>query len=198
MRNLVTAADVKTWLDNKEKSVCLEAGTIVTPAARDAARDYGIEIVEGAAVCQRPVGERPGGPGPKVVDQATIAKIVEEVIAAMGLAKPAAYEADPCGFKLARGECLNIGDGSGKETVSNIFGGTDCAPLSAGLLVATASQAREVKGSEIHYVLSGAVKYRINDREYTGRAGDTAFLPAGARVSLAGADTAKIFFVAGP
>jgi ethanolamine utilization protein EutQ len=195
MRKLVTAADVKTWLDNKEKTVCLEAGTIVTPAARDAARDYGIEIIEGAVACQRPAAAQPGGPEAKVVDQATIARIVEEVIAAMGLAKPAAYEADPCGFKLARGERLDAG---GKETVSKIFDDTDSARLSAGLLVATASQAREVKGNEIHYVLSGAVKYRINDREYTGRTGDTAFLPAGARVSLAGADTAKIFFVACP
>jgi ethanolamine utilization protein EutQ len=198
MRNLVTAADVKKWFDNKEKTVCLEPGTIVTPAARDAARDYGIEIIEPAAVCQRPAGERPGGPEPKGVDQLMIARIVEEVIAAMGLAKPAAYEADPCGFKLARGKCLNAGVGSSKETVCNIFGGPDCAPLSAGLLVATASRARDVKGSEIHYVLSGTVKYRINGREYTGRAGDTAFLPAGAKVSLAGAETAKIFFVVGP
>lgn len=199
MRNLVTAADVRKWLDNKEKTVCLEAGTIITPAARDAARDYGIEIVEGTAVRQGAAADRSAGPEPKAVDQAMIAKVVEEVIAAMGLAKPAAYEADPCGFKLARGDRLNIGDGSGKDAVRQIFGAPDSPRLSAGLIMAAeAAHTREVKGSEIHYVLAGTVKYLVNGREYTSRAGDAAFLPAGAKVSLAGADTAKIFFVACP
>ncbi len=194
MRKLVTADDVRTWRDNKEKTVCLEAGTIITPAARDAARDYGIEIVEGTAACS-PAVAQPPRPDGKDFDQALIARVVEEVIAAMGLAKPSAYETDPSGFKLALGDRFD--SGGGKDAVRSVFDAADSPRLSAGLLLAAAApQTREVTGGEIHYVLSGTVKYSVKGREYTSRAGDAAFLPAGARVSLTGADTARIFFVA--
>jgi ethanolamine utilization protein EutQ len=195
MRKLVTAAEVRTWLGNKEKTVYLEAGTIITPAARDAAHDYGIEIVEGTAA-QNPADQSAGSEF-KNFDQAIIARVVEEVIAAMGFAKPPAYETDPSGFKLARGDRFAIGNG--KDAVRTIFDGADSPQFSAGLLLAAATpRLREVKGGEVHYVLSGTVRYLVNGREYISRAGDAAFLPAGARISLTGADTATIFFVACP
>ncbi len=188
MRKLVTAADVRIWLDSKEKTVYLEAGTIITPAARDAARDYGIEIVEGAAACA-PSADEPARPESKDFDPAMIARVVEEVIAAMGFAKPPAYETDPSGFRLARG--------IGKGAVRSVFDGAGSPRLSAGLLQAAAiPQVREVKGGEIHYVLSGTVRYAVKDREYISRAGDAAFLPAGASISLTGVETARIFYVA--
>lgn len=199
MRDLVTAADVKRWLEAKEKTVCVAAGTIITPAARDAARDYGIEIIEGAAVPKETVCKQTAGPEPKAIDQAVIAKIVEEVIAAMGLHRPGSCEDDPCGFKLARAYSLRDADGNGKDGVKHFFAGKDNCQLPAGLIApGDAFLVREVKSGEVHYVLAGTVKYLINGREYTGRPGDAAFLPAGAKVSVTGTGATKIFFAACP
>lgn len=198
MRNLVTAAEVRKWLEKNEKTVYIEAGTIITPAARDAARDNGIEIVEGAAG-PRPAVSQAEGPGPGNIDQTLIARIVEEVIAALGQQKTAACEADPCGFKLVRSERLSWSDSGDNVKVKQVFDGKDHPNRLAGLIALEgAAPVREMKGSEIHHVLAGTVSYLINGREYAGQAGDTAFLPAGARVALTAAGPAKIFFVACP
>lgn len=198
MRNLVSVADVRKWREKDEKTVYIDAGTIITPAARDAAREGGIEIIEGDAPGLKPsVACRTDSPRLQNIDQALIARIVEEVIAALSQPKVLACETDPSGFKLARGERLNWSGDSDKYRVKQIFDGRDNLNCIAGLisLEGTAPE-REMKRSEIHHVLSGTVSYRINGREYIGKTGDTAFLPMGTQVGLATADRGEIFFVA--
>ncbi len=204
MRKLVTAADVKNWAASNMKTAQVEIGTIITPAARDAARDYGIEIIEGVAACRQPAPavqetSLPDVLAPKALDQAIIARIVEEILVVLEQRKKAAYETDACGFKLVRGEALEWGDGSEKVKVKQVFDGKESPNLFAGMISLSGDlPVRQQKGSEIHFLQSGTVSYRINGREFSGKAGDMVFLPAGAQVGLGSAGNARIFYVACP
>lgn len=206
MRDLVTAADVKKWADGQEKTVHIAANTIITPAARDAARDYGIELIEGAAAqtgprCAANSASPVAEPTPAGVSQAFIAQVVEEVIAALGQGRPrppAEREADPSGLRLVRSGA-GWDAGTNKVKIKPLFDSGDSPNLAAGLLALEgAAPPQEKRGSEVHYLLEGTVAYTVGGREYVARAGDAVLLPANTEVSVAAAGRAKLFFVVYP
>ena len=108
MRTLITVADVKEAVANKNKIINATSKTIITPAARDVANENGIQIIindETKAV----VGSKN--------EQATnfnselIMQIVQEVIAGMDLSKLSAITgkiADHSGLRIVRGDGLSM------------------------------------------------------------------------------------------
>lgn len=103
MKKLFAVADVKLMAKNGEKEFYADDNTIVTPAARDAAKEFGIKIIKGAPVnlagCCQPAATDsepttapcppPSAPAlPATVDAATVRKIVEQVVNAMSGGTP--------------------------------------------------------------------------------------------------------------
>lgn len=87
IRKLVTAADVKAWSDAGRRTVTVSENTIITPAAWDEAKDYGLSIVFGS--------EPPAAKSSEVeTNQQVISQIVEQVIAAL-TSSPARDQAEP-------------------------------------------------------------------------------------------------------
>ncbi len=205
MRNLITAADVKKWAGQQEKIVYIQANTIITPAARDACKDYGVELVEGKTESSPAGGgpclsaPQPDAGAPRGIDHAFVARVVEEVVAVLGRTRarlPAACETDPCGFKIVHGDRLSWDGGSAKNGTVQVFDGKDSPNLIAGwIALEGVAPPRQVKGSEVHYLV---VAYTIDGREYVGRAGDAVFVPAGSEIGLAATGKAKIFFAVSP
>lgn len=210
LKQLVTAAQVKEWAEKKETVVYLAPNTIITPAARDAAKDWGITLLEKSNL---PKEEKPpscenetlslASPG---VDPSLVARIVKEVMACLQRNQDfpcLIKESDPCGMVLVRGEPLfnafsSAGDPPKSKTIK-IFDKKETASFSAGFsIVGDTSLFRELDCDEINYIIDGNLEVKVNNKSYHGQKGDVLFLPAGTKAAYRSYEGAKYFYVSCP
>lgn len=208
MRSLITAADVKSMAGEGEKTIYVDTGTIITPAARDAADELDISIVDKTERPQQNRVEAPSGgidPG-QGIDPLLIARIVKEVMASLsgttfaGMMK----EADPCGLLLVKGKTIAFEKFIGGKTnenigVKEIFTRKESPLLSAGFMTLEKTNfTREQKCEEITCILEGSLDITVNQTTYRGAAGDVFYLPKGRDITFSSEDKVKYFFVAYP
>ena len=210
LKQLVTAAQIKEWAEKKETVVHLAPGTIITPAAKDAAKDYGITLLEKSNL---PKEEKPpsceNAPlslAPPGVDPSLVARIVKEVMACLQRNQDFPYlikESDPCGMVLVRGEplfnaFLSAGDPRKSKTIK-IFDKGEKERVSAGFsIVDDTSLSRELDCGEINYIIDGNLEIKVNNKSYHGQKGDVLFLPAGTKVAYKSHEGAKYLYVSCP
>lgn len=132
MKELITVRDVQERAARGETSLVISRQTIITPSARDAVRELGMDLVE---ACQTgPVADRRKGGAPQAAvsirneaaqageiieqvcrqegsncpDPELVAKVVKEVLACLGGQVPQqpAIERDEAGLRLIRGRTV--------------------------------------------------------------------------------------------
>lgn len=202
MKPLITAAEVKKAARNKDKAIYIESGGIVTPAARDAAREYGIKIFTTTEE-QPALDDRQGK---NVLNQAIIASIVGEIISSLninGKSCSLQKKGHQSGVKLVRGYsvCLEdfLTDSNGKVQLKEIFSIKESPSMIAGLMTIDKTPfSYDFKYDEISYVLEGTLDCIINGETITAMAGDVLFIPANTRLTLSAVDKVKLFFVTHP
>lgn len=214
MKTLITADDIKKYCDIPDKKLVVTPQTIITPAARDAARDCGLTIV----VTDQEAATTPSGssaaamPGPSAVPAAAInpdlvAQIVQEVLTAMRLGKDssdAAKIADPSGLCVVRSDRMVLepyssGYPQDKIKKKEFFTAAESPHMTAGFLsLEDTSFTCTPVCEEIAYILDGSVECVVSGRKYTGRTGDTLYLPANKKITLSTGGKAKLFYVTHP
>lgn len=115
MKKLLSVADVKLMNKNGEREFYADDNTLITPAARDAAKEFGIKIIKGAPVniancCTAPDQAPPptsdscsaGAVSAGDFDAATVRQIVEQVVAAMGGDSTPNFTLPKCNRELVR------------------------------------------------------------------------------------------------
>lgn len=209
MRTLITAADVKKICDCPDKTLYVPPKTIVTPAAKDAARDCGVRIVFEDQPPAVPAADQDPVPAqaPASISAELIARIVQEVIAGMHGGKTEALPdkiADPSGMRLVRGDSVVLDDyptghPQDKIRMKELFTAKESPHLSAGFMsLEDTAFTSEPKYEEMAYILEGTVECIVSGRKYTGRPGDTFYLPANTRITLSTMGKAKLFYVTYP
>lgn len=217
MKALFTAVEIKKFAERQESTLYVEKNSIITPAARDAAREYGIEIVvgvrpEGAQSANNACGAKTvqcssQGEGAMEIDPDVLARIVGQVMACLQQTQQTAaldQDIDPCGLRLIRAdkavlESLTTGGAQGRVKVRELFGRREGNQLSAGIMtMEDTSLVYESKGDETRYILDGTLECMVNGKKYAGKAGDVFFIPAKAKVTFATPNQVKIFFVTCP
>jgi len=206
MRPLVTAADIAEVVKRNEKALHVTGETIITPAARDAARDHGISIVATGSSENRSEENRSDATGQKKVavpgiDHESLVRLVQNVIASMGIVPGKGTiekHRDPNGLCIVRSR--NIVAGSMHENSEQmIISPQECTVMQAGILcVGSKPYARETRCEFIGYVMEGSVLCSANGRESSAQCGDVLYLPASTRIALSSASQAKVFFVTCP
>ena len=221
MKTLITAADIKKLCDLPDKTLAVAPKTIITPAAKDAARECGIRIIfaDEQAVAAPAVTALASAPQaqpqlsaspPQSQSGATpalIAQIVQEVLSSMqlgGKEPPTDKIADPSGMRLVRGDSVRMEDyptGSAQDKIKmkDLFTAKESPHMSAGFMsLDDTAFTTEPAYEEIAYVLDGTVECIINGRKYTGRSGDTFYLPANTKITLSTMGKANLFYVTYP
>lgn len=222
MKTLITAADIKKLCDLPNNTLIVAPKTIITPAAKDAARDCGIRIVfsDEQAVSAAAVTTIASAPQvqPQLsvssavqnnagVTPALIAQIVQEVLSSMqlgGKEPPTDKIADPSGMRLVRGDSVVMkgyptGCSQDKIKMKDLFTAKESPHMSAGFMsLDDTAFTTEPVYEEIAHVLEGTVECVINGRKYTGRSGDTFYLPANTKITLLTMGKAKLFYVTYP
>lgn len=218
MKKLVCAEEVKAAAKNGQKVFSIDCCTIITPSAKDLAKELGVEFSVGSASAAVEVPSCKNGSLPKtenpatVLDRDVIYQVVKAVLSnglmaslsAPALEKPFHTDGDPqSGLKIVRGrsvqfEAFDTGKPGTHVAYREVISKDD-SQMSAGFLtIEKSSFDWELCYEEIDIILEGSLSITINGKTYEAGQGDVLFVPKGSKVTWSSTSYVKLFYVTYP
>jgi ethanolamine utilization protein EutQ len=183
MARLITAADVRDAALAGARSLPVAPGTIVTPLARDDARERGIALVVAAPVSEAAASPDPspggaGGPAPPPVRP-----VVR--VETRGLAlDPFPFPVPPAAMDVRLRDVVTAADG---------------APVAVGVMsLREGSFPWELTYDEVQVVLEGELHLGTDQGTVVGLPGDVLYVPKGTRLTFGTPDWARFLYVTYP
>ncbi|SIQ58684.1 ethanolamine utilization protein EutQ [Alkalispirochaeta americana] len=169
----------------------LEPGDIITPLARDLARELSIEVRRRPASSQGDSGE--GRPGANQDALAAPPPVAKELSSQRGIKVVNGREVSlpPFAFDIGRPEMdVRCGD---------VITSADGAPLAAGFLsLQKGSFPWTFHYHEVQYVLEGELHIGTREGTIVGKPGDILYVPHGTAITFGTPSWAKLFYVTYP
>jgi ethanolamine utilization protein EutQ len=212
LKKLITVKDIENCIQSGEKRLYIDSNTLITPSARDAAREKNIEFTDcpkcEKAECsiEEKVVQKLGTEA-NDIDMGLIYKIVKEVLAqSIGglIQKPFEQESDASGLKLVRGntvECdrFETGNSNAKVGLKDIVNTKESPNMGAGFMTVDKSSFDwELCYEEFDYIVEGELDIIINGKKYKGKAGDVFFIPKNSKITWSSDSFARFFYVTYP
>lgn len=207
MKKLICVKDVEAMGKQGQKVAYIEQNTIITPAARDTAKIYGIEFSFDINNCSKVTSPEPTKAHNGEIDSNMIYTVIKALVD-KGILKemfeklqgpPYIAECDSGGLKVVRGnsvrfDLFDTGKPNNKvfyqELISN-----NKSSMNAGFLnIEKSSFERELSYEETHYVIEGTIEVQINGKTFTAGPGDVIYVPSGSKVIWGSPDKAKVFY----
>lgn len=209
MKALITAAELKKATENHETIFYVQADSIITPSAKDIAKDLGIQIIVGSApeLMQDEINTpcNPVALPSSGLDPNLVARIIGEVMASLNLSKQPPRlikEVDPCGLRLAKGDSVifenyDTGNPRDKVKIKELFNSRESSNVSAGFMTLEGtSYSTLIKHDELNYIIDGTLNCSVNGKTYIGKPGDTFFIPADTKITFSTSHNVRLFYVA--
>jgi len=208
LKTLITAADVQKAAENHETIFYVQAESIITPSAKDIAKDQGIQIILGSSPSSVPSSSLPlssSSAPSSPLDPAIVAKIVGEVMACLNLTKQPSQlikNVDPSGLRLVKGDSVvlekyDTGNLQDNVMIKELFNSRESSNISAGFMtLEKTSYSTHIKQDEFQYILDGTLECSVNGNRYIGKAGDAIFIPADTKVTFSTSHNVKLLYVA--
>jgi ethanolamine utilization protein EutQ len=212
MKKLISVKDVEAFEKQGQKVVCIDKKTIITPAAKDAAKIYGIEFsFEKVSFEEKPSvpanlygGEIDSNLIYTALKALADKGLLKGLMDALNLqAKPYQAERDGGGLKIVRGntvkyDVFETGNPNDKVFYQELIS-KDESQMSAGFLTIEQSSFEwDLTYEEVDYVIEGTVMVTINGKTYTAYPGDVLYVPKGSKVIWGSPDKARIFYTTYP
>ncbi|WP_342429384.1 cupin domain-containing protein [Neobacillus sp. FSL H8-0543] len=210
MRKLICIKDVEAFEKQGQKIVYIESNTIITPAARDAAKVSGIEFSYEKKACESisPVHEKTGT---GEIDSNMIYAVLKSMMD-KGLLKglldnipvlPYQAERDSGGLKVVRGnsvkfDVFDTGNPNDKVFYQEVISKEDSSMSAGFLTIEKSSFEWELCYEEIDYVIEGTLTISINGKTFTAYPGDVVYVPSGSKVIWGSPDKVKLFYTTYP
>ncbi|GAB6181260.1 cupin domain-containing protein [Desulfotomaculum defluvii] len=215
MKKLVCADEIQAVADKGQKVFHVEANTIITPAAKDLAKELGVEFTTVSATTGNynyKDGDLQKNANTKSIDQEMIYQIVKAVLANSLLSSIPATASEPpfqtecepkSGLKIVRGrtvkyDTFDTGDPSTNVAYREVVS-KDESQMSAGFLtIEKSSFDWELCYEEVDIILEGSLSITINGETYEACQGDVLFVPKGSKVTWSSSGYVKLFYVTYP
>lgn len=217
MKRLISAKDVEALIKQGETKFYIDNNVIITPSAKDLAKNNGIEFTTEAHITETKSCEVKLAETQKLcVDGLdsemllTFLKtimnkgLLEEMLNCLNKpSTPYSFESDKGGLKVIRGNTVKMdvfdtGNPNAKAYYQELVNKEE-SKMSAGFLTIENSRFDwELTYEEIDYVIEGTLTVEINGKTYTAYAGDVLFVPSGSKVVWGSPDKAKIFYTTYP
>lgn len=216
MKKLVSANEVKAAAEKGQKVFCVDCNTIITAAAKDLAKELGVEFAADSSAAGNHTDKDSGLPKKdnreNEIDPDMIYQVVKAVLASRLLSSvpapspetPFRADGDPkSGLKIVRGrtvklETFDTGDSSTDVAYREVVSKDD-SQMSAGFLTIEKSSFEwELCYEEIDIILEGSLSITINGETYHAHQGDVLFVPNGSKVTWSSSDYVKLFYVTYP
>lgn len=218
MKKLVCADEVKAAAEKGQKMFCIDCGTIITPAAKDLAKELGVEFTVGLATagdnncsCKDSAPQKTTNQETAfdrdVIYQAVKAVLTNHIlknVSAPAPEKSFQIEGEPkSGLKIVRGrtvkfESFDTGNPSTNVAYREVVSKDD-SQMSAGFLtIEKSSFDWELCYEEIDIILEGSLSITINGETFEACQGDVLFVPKGSKVTWRSSGYVKLFYVTYP
>lgn len=216
MKKLVCTNEVKAAAEKGQKQFCIDCNTIITPSAKDLAKQLGVEFTVDSPTAGNHIAKDCGlqkkDSQETEIDPDMIYQVVKAVLANRLLAGVAApspempfrADCDPkSGLKIVRGrtvklETFETGDPSTNVDYREVVSKDD-SQMSAGFLTIEKSSFEwELCYEEIDIILEGSLSITINGETYHAHQGDVLFVPKSSKVTWSSAEYVKLFYVTYP
>lgn len=215
MKKLICAKDVEALSQQGKRIFYYDSDTLITPAAKDAARTCGVEFSCDVPCCEEKCHEEKTSEkvttGGGDIDSNMIATVLKTLLSngllngMFDTASDQAYyaERDTGGLKLVRGSSVKMdvfdtGNPNNKVFYQELISKDD-ASMSAGFLTIEKSSFEwELCYEEIDYVIEGTLVVEINGKTFTAYAGDVLFVPSGSKVVWSSPDKTRVFYTTYP
>ena len=210
MKKLICVKDVEAVEKQGQKVLYINCKTIITPAAKDAAKVFGIEFSTEQKSSESELSNLANSNSGEIDSQMiyTMLKALSDKGLLKGLLEslptaPYMAERDGGGLKLIRGnsvkfDVFDTGNPANKVFYQELIS-KDESSMSAGFLTIEKSSFEwELTYEEIDYVIEGTVTVSINGKTYTAYPGDVLYVPSGSKVVWGSPDKAKIFYTTYP
>ncbi|HEM6017586.1 TPA: cupin domain-containing protein [Streptococcus suis] len=199
MAKLIIAKDILACKEANQSICYIEKGTIVTPAAQDEAKKYGISF---ECCANRSTDIEQQITADEILDILKNLLINNSDKSANNM-KPYRFVSHTNGMKLVRGSTVRMDDfDTGTPNTKVGFQelvGQHESKMSAGFLTIERSKfAWKLPYEEIDYVISGTVTIEIDGQTFVAREGDVLFIPSGSDVVWGSPDNAKLFYTTYP
>ncbi|GAB97885.1 ethanolamine utilization protein EutQ [Kineosphaera limosa] len=201
-RAVITADDVP----RAGGDFVVPAGAIVTPLARDVARDRGVTLIEGQP--QRRAGSASGSSQPAADDlEARVRALVTGLLASgtAGQSGPSGAGGRPAPVKLVKGGDVRLepfpfpGPGPDQQVQAADVVTADDGPMAAGYLTLTAgSFPWTLTYDEVQIVLEGELHIGTADGTKVGLPGDVLYVPKGSQITFGTPSWARFVYVTFP
>lgn len=222
MKKFLTVQDINAEHNAGKKQIFCDSTTILTPSARDRARELGLEIVikELAGSIQVCDGKNPqdiSAIKKLAMEQGKLENlsfsdddvniILKEVLNKLNTKEASEImikEADPSGIRLIRGHsviCDSFDTGNPKDRVGikEILTTEESPNLATGFMTFEKSSFDWTLGyDEMDYIVEGNLDIIVNGKTYHGNKGDCFLIPMGTRITFSVPDYCKFFFVTYP
>ncbi|ABO51768.1 transcriptional regulator [Desulforamulus reducens MI-1] len=213
MKKLVCADEVKAAAEKGHKIFCVDCHTIITPAAKDLAKELGVDFATGSSAAGNHTGKDGGLPkkdsreneiDPDMIYQVVKAVLANKLLASVPAPTPFRTDYEPkSGLKIVRGRTVNYetfdtGDLSTNVAYREVVSKDD-SQMSAGFLTIEKSSFEwELCYEEIDIILEGSLSITINGETYHAHQGDVLFVPKGSKVTWSSSEYVKLFYVTYP
>lgn len=211
MKKLICAKEMEEFLETGKKVFYIEKNTILTPSAKDIAKNSEIEIIEKANSLKTEATEARLTEGLDSQKLLQMFKslvnegLLEEMLKALAGASMAKFtaETDESGLKVVRGNTVKMDYFDTENPNNKVYFqelvSKDEAKMSAGFLTIEDSKFEwELTYEEIDYVIEGTVTVEINGKTYTANQGDVLFVPKNSKVVWGSPNKARLFYTTYP
>lgn len=224
LKKLITVNDIKNLSASGNKVCFAEPGTIITPAAKDAASEFGVVIRYGSKETDRCCGDeteaKTGSDSNiteeiskrvcsslKGIDQEMVYSIVREVLSGLPefqVRDSLVKEVDSSGSKLVRGSSIafdrfETGNSADKVGIKDIFNIRESPNMGAGFMtIEKTTFPWTLNYDELDYVIEGVLEITINGRKYTGKQGDVFYIPKGTGITFGSPGFCKFYYTTYP
>lgn len=212
MKRLICANDMEEFLATGEKVFYIDKDVILTPSAKDIAKNNDISIttekISEKEICNTNCKGIEGLDSNKLLEmfkELVNEGLLQEMlkILASGEASKFVSSCDESGLKVVRGSSVKMdvfdtGNPNNKVYFQELIS-KDESEMSAGFLIIEDSKFEwELTYEEIDYVIEGTVTVEINGKTYEANAGDVLFVPKGSKVVWGSPNKAKLFYTTYP
>ncbi len=202
-RKCYTAQDIKNLADQKTFELRLQKGDLITPLARDQARESGVCIIEDQTDAPPPAQAataRPSTPagGLEAQVRQIVAKILEQETAPPPApARPVVHvdgrslTMPPFPFEINRPE-MDV-------RLEDVITATHGSPMAAGFMsLHKGSFPWTLTYDEIEFVIEGELHITTDKGTVVGKPGDVIYIPKGTKISFGTPQWAKFLYVTYP
>lgn len=215
MKRLIVAKDIEELIKKGETKFYIDKDVIITPSAKDLAKNNGIEFTTEVPKCETKSLELPkactSGMDSEMMltffkammDKGLLQEMLDCLNKPSKPSKPYSFEGDKDGLKVVRGNTVKMdvfdtGNPDVKAYYQELVSKEE-SKMSAGFLTIENSRFEwELTYEEIDYVIEGTLTVEINGKTYTAYPGDVLFVPSGSKVVWGSPNKARVFYTTYP